>query len=182
MAYSIDSLESADNTSVFEVSATLAERLAGGVYAVYVLDTRVTDGGETKPRGLVNGKLAVLNGYGEVSEGVTVSARSGVVVANEAETSAKASLRAAHGGKRVRTAASPTPDVQQPKIRRIAREDGGMALYIENLKGYMRVKMGKDLSLSDDVSPAVQTDGADDAVRIVVPTKGDSGFYKVMRN
>ena len=47
MAYSIDSLESADNTSVFEVSATLAERLAGGVYAVYVLDTRVTPAVQT---------------------------------------------------------------------------------------------------------------------------------------
>ena len=155
------------------------------MYAVYVLDTRVAEGGETKPRGLVNGKLAVLNGYGEVSEGVTVSARSGVAVATETEAPpAKASLRAsgASGGKRVRMAASPAPDVQQPKIRRIALEDGGMALYIENLKGYMRVKMGKDLSLSDDVSPAVPTDGADDAVRIVVPTKGDSGFYKVIRN
>ena len=169
--------------AAFEVSASLAAELENGVYAVYVLDTRVTDGGETKPRGLVNGKLVALNGYGEVAEGVTVSARSGVAVATETEAPpAKASLRAAHGGKRVRTAASPAPDVQQPKIKRIALEDGGMALYIENLKGYMRVKMGKDLSLSDDVSPAVQTDGADDAVRIVVPTKGDSGFYKVIRN
>ncbi len=57
-----------------------------------------------------------------------------------------------------------------------------MVLYVENLKGYMRVKSGKDLSLSDDVTPAVQTDGSAEAVRIVVPKDGDSGFFKVIRN
>ena len=116
--------------AAFEVSASLAAELENGVYAVYILDTRVTDGGETKPRGLVNGKLAALNGYGEVAEGVTVSVRSGVAVANETETQPKAGLRAS-GGKRVRTTAGPAPDVQQPKIKRIAFEDGGMALYWE---------------------------------------------------
>ena len=167
--------------AVFEVKASLAKELANGVYAVYVLDTRVTENGTTKPRGLANGKLAVLNGYGEVAEGVTVSVRSGVAVANETETQPKAGLRAS-GGKRVRTTAGPAPDVQQPKIKRIAFEDGGMALYVENLKGYMRVKTGKNLSLSDDVTPAVQTDGSAEEVRIVVPKNGDSGFFKVIRN
>lgn len=79
-------------------------------------------------------------------------------------------------------AAGPAPDVQQPKVTRIVPEDGGMALYVENLKGYMRVKTSKDLSLSDGVTPAVQTDGSAEAVRIVVPKDGDSGFYKVIRN
>ena len=167
--------------AAFEVSASLAAELENGVYAVYILDTRVTDGGETKPRGLVNGKLAALNGYGQVAEGVTVSVRSGLAVANETETQPKAGLRAS-GGKRVRTTAGPAPDVQQPKIKRIAFEDGGMALYVENLKGYMRVKTGKNLSLSDDVTPAVQTDGSAEEVRIVVPKNGDSGFFKVIRN
>ena len=80
------------------------------------------------------------------------------------------------------TAAGPAPDVQQPRVTRIVPEDGGMALYVENLKGYMRVKTVKDLSLSDGVTPAVQTDGSAEAVRIVVPKDGDSGFYKVIRN
>ena len=113
--------------------------------------------------------------------GFQLSVRSGVAVANETETQSKAGLRAG-GGKRVRTTAGPAPDVQQPKIKRIAFEDGGMALYVENLKGYMRVKTGKNLSLSDDVTPAVQTDGSADEVRIVVPKSGDSGFFKVIRN
>ena len=163
--------------AAFEVSASLADKLAGGVYAVYVLDTRVDEGGVVAPRGLVNGKLAVLNGYGEVAEGVTVAVRSGVAVANETQT--RGGLRS---GKRVRTAAGPAPDVQQPRVTRIVPGDDCMVLYVENLKGYMRVKSGKDLSLSDGVTPAVQTDGSAEAVRIVVPKDGDSGFYKVIRN
>ena len=163
--------------AAFEVSASLADKLAGGVYAVYVLDTRVDEGGVVAPRGLVNGKLAVLNGSGEVAEGVTVAVRSGVAVANETQT--RGGLRS---GKRVRTAAGPAPDVQQPRVTRIVPGHDCMVLYVENLKGYMRVKSGKDLSLSDGVTPAVQTDGSAEAVRIVVPKDGDSGFYKVIRN
>ena len=57
-----------------------------------------------------------------------------------------------------------------------------MVLYVENLKWYMRVKAGKDLSLSDGVTSAVQTDGSSEAVLIVVSKVGYSGFYKVIRN
>ena len=47
----------------------------------------------------------------------------------------------------------------------------------------MRVKKGKDILLSDGVTtPAVQTDGSVEPVRIVVPMDGDSGFFKVIRN
>jgi len=161
--------------AAFEVPATLATELKDGVYAVYLLDTRVDENGEVAPRGLVDGKLAVLNGYGEVAEGVSVAVGSGFAVAKETAGDTRS-------GKRVRTAAGPAPDVQQPRITRIAPEEGGMALYVENLKGYMRVKTGKDLSLSDGVTPAVHTDGSADAVRILVPKDGDSSFYKVIRN
>ena len=159
--------------AAFEISATLVDSLKNGVYAIYLLDTRVKEGESVVPRGLVNGKLAVLNGYGEVSEGVTVSA--GVAVANETQDGEG-------GGKHVGTVAAPAPNVQQPKIKKIVPEEGGMAIYVENLKGYMRVQTGKDLSLSDGVTPAVQTGGSDDTVKIVVPKEGDSGFYKVIRN
>lgn len=161
--------------AAFEVPATLAGELKGGVYAVYLLDTRVAAGGAVAPRGLVDGRLAVLNGYGEVSDGVTVSAGAGLVVAKEA-------MEARCGGKRTGVAAAPAPDVQQPKIVRIVPEDGGMALYVENLKGYVRVRSGKDVSLSGGVTPAVPTDGSGGEVKIVVPKDGDSGFYKVIRS
>lgn len=161
--------------AAFEVPATLAAELKDGVYAVYILDTRVDEGGAIAPRGLVNGKLAVLNGYGEVSDGVEVSVGSGLVVAKE-------TISRACEGKRISVAAAPAPDIRQPRIKRIVPEDDCMALYVENLKGYMRVKSGKDLSLSDGVTPAVQADGSAGDIRIAVPKDGSCNFYKVIRN
>ena len=61
-------------------------------------------------------------------------------------------------------------------------EENGMALYVENMGGYMRVKTGKDPSALGGVTPAVRTDGSAEPVRIVVPAEGSSGFYKVIRN
>ena len=72
--------------------------------------------------------------------------------------------------------------MRQPKIKRVAFEGDNMVIYIENLQGYMRVQKGKDLSLSDGVTPAVRADGSPNEVRIVVPKTGDAGFYKVIRN
>ena len=162
--------------AAFELKKSLADALQDGVYAVYLLDTRVNEGGMVVPRGLVGGKLAVLNGYGEVAEGVKMAVASGITVAKETQDGAR-------GGKRVSAVADPAPDIQQPRITRMAPEDGGMALYVENMKGYMRVKKGKDILLSDGVTtPAVQTDGSAEPVRIVVPMDGDSGFFKVIRN
>ena len=162
--------------AAFELSASRVTELAGGVYAVYLLDTRVDEGGAVAPRGLVDGKLAVLNGYGEVAEGVSISAGTGLAVVSE-----KANVRSA-GGNRIRTVAAPAEDVRQPKIKRIGFEGDNMVIYIENLQGYMRVQKGKDLSLSDGVTPAVRADGSPNEVRIVVPKTGDAGFYKVIRN
>lgn len=163
--------------AAFEVTASLAAALKDGVYAVYLLDTRVDENGAVAPKGLVDGRLAVLNGYGEVADGVSVSVSVGCVVAKETEPK-----DGAHDGKRVNAVADPASDVRQPRIVRIDPEDDGLVLYVENLKGYMRVRTGKDLSLSDDVTPAVRTDGSDRDVRIVVPKDGAAGFYKVIRN
>lgn len=162
--------------AAFELTASRVEELKGGVYAVYLLDTRVSEGGTVAPRGLVDGKLAVLNGYGEVAEGVTVTSGDDMKVVRE-KTSDTSS-----GGKRVCMTAAPAEDVQQPRITKIVQEGDDMVIYVENLKGYMRVKKGKDLTLADGVTPAVQTDGSTNAVRIVIPKTGNSGFYKVIRN
>ena len=162
--------------AAFELSASRVEQLAGGVYAVYLLDTRVDEDGAVAPRGLVDGNLAVLNGYGEVADGVSIRAGTGLAVVSE-----KANVRSI-GGARICTAAAPAEDVRQPKIKRIAFEGDDMVIYIENLKGYMRVQKGKDLSFSDGATPAVRADGSANEVRIVVPKTGNSGFYKVIRN
>ena len=52
--------------AAFEISATLADSLKNGIYAVYLLDTRVKEGETVSPRGLVNGKLAVRNTPAEI--------------------------------------------------------------------------------------------------------------------
>ncbi|MBO7721144.1 MAG: hypothetical protein J6T01_01920 [Kiritimatiellae bacterium] len=162
--------------AAFELAASRVKELAGGVYAVYLLDTRVDAGGTVAPRGLVNGRLAVLNGYGEVADGVSIGSGDGVAVVGETRNSKSSA------GKRVNTAAAPAGGVRQPKVKKIVPEGDSIVIYIENLQGYMRVQKGKDLSLSDGVTPAVSADGSSRDVRIAIPKTGDSGFYKVIRN
>lgn len=160
--------------AVFEVSATLAAKLAGGVYAVYVLDTRVAGGGVTKPRGTSDGKLEVLNGYGEVAQGVTVT--SGLAIVDAAQSGRSG------GGKTAGTVAEAAEGVEQPKVTRIVPDGDNVVIYVKGLGGYMRVRTGTTPALKDGVTPAVQTDGSADEIRIVVPKTGSSGFYRVIRN
>ena len=156
--------------AVFEVKASLAKELANGVYAVYVLDTRVTENGTTKPRGLANGKLAVLNGYGEVAEGVAISTGANVTVVGSTPE-----------GKTVNVTAAAADGIEQPKVTRIVPEGDKLAIYVKGLKGYMRVQMGKTPELSGGVTPAVPTDASGE-IKLLVPMSGPSGFYKVIRN
>ncbi len=156
--------------AVFDVRASLADELAGGVYAVYLLDTRVTENGVTRPRGLVNGKLAVLNGYGGVADGVSVRTGAGLAV-----------VGASPEAKSANVAAAPADGVEQPKVTRIAPEGDKMAIYVKGLNGYMRVQMGSTPELSGGVTPAVPTDASGE-VKLLVPKTGPSGFYKVIRN
>ena len=157
--------------AVFDVPASLAAELVGGFYAVYLLDTRVTENGVTKPRGLVNGKLVALNGYGEVSEGVSIGTGSTLAVAASATE-----------GKSVSVAAEPAAGVAQPTVTRIVPEGDKIAIYVKGLDGYMRVKTGKTPAALDGVTPAVPTDGESGEIKLVVPKMGSSGFYKVIRN
>ena len=156
--------------AVFEVKASLAKELANGVYAVYVLDTRVTEDGVTKPRGTVGGKLAVLNGYGEVAEGVAISTGANVTVVGSTQD-----------GKTVNVTAAAADGVEQPRVTRIVPEGDNVAIYVKGLKGYMRVRMGSTPELSGGVTPAVATEASEE-IKLVVPKTGSSGFYKVIRN
>lgn len=156
--------------AAFELSASLVKELAGGVYAVYLLDTRVAENGATKPRGLVKGKLAVLNGYGEVAEGVAISTGANVTVVSSTPQ-----------GKAVNVTAAAAEGVEQPKVTRIVPEGDKMAIYVKGLKGYMRVQMGRTPELSGGVTPAVPTEESGE-IKLLVPMSGPSGFYKVIRN
>ena len=156
--------------AAFEVKASLAAELAKGVYAVYVLDTRVTENGVTKPRGMANGKLAALNGYGEVAQGVTISAGENITLVSTSPD-----------GKTVNVMAAAADGVEQPRVTRIVPEGDNMAIYVTGLKGYMRVRMGTTPALTGGVTPAVPTEATDE-IKLIVPKTGSSGFYKVIRN
>ena len=156
--------------AAFEVKASLASELSKGVYAVYVLDTRVTENGVTKPRGMENGKLVVLNGYGEVAQGVTISTGENITL-----------VAASPDGKTVNVMAAAAEGVEQPRVTRIVPEGDNMAIYVTGLKGYMRVRMGPTPALSGGVTPAVPTEATDE-IKLIVPKTGPSGFYKVIRN
>ena len=70
---------------LYQVDATVAEGLAGGMYAVYLLDTRVTAADGKVAVGGVDekGALKTVNSYGSLSEGTVATAgTSAVATAN----------------------------------------------------------------------------------------------------
>ena len=68
---------------LYQVDAELAATLANGVYAVYLLDTRVAAADGAVAVGGVdeNGKLKAVNSYGAVSGDTTVAASAGSITA-----------------------------------------------------------------------------------------------------
>ena len=67
---------------LYQVDADLAKTLANGVYAVYLLDTRVAAAdGAVAVGGVENGKLKAVNSYGAVSGDTTAAASAGSITA-----------------------------------------------------------------------------------------------------
>ena len=65
---------------LYQVDADLAATLANGVYAVYLLDTRVAAAdGAVAVGGVENGKLKAVNSYGAVSGDTTAAASAGSI-------------------------------------------------------------------------------------------------------
>ena len=161
---------------LFQIDSATADRLADGTYGVYLLDTRVTADGTTKPAGVKNGKLNLVNGYGLATEATKVgkATAGGVTTAAEKET---------EGGQAVAAGAAAPKDVAQPKITSIKIEGEYVRLTVQNLPGFMRVSSGADVSANDAQGAAQETDGKTDEVILYAPkAAGTSGFFKVIRN
>ena len=158
---------------LFQVPQAEAEELAGGQYAVYLLDTRVASGDAVRPYGTVNGKLALMNGYGAASANLAV----GALNAKSAETgNGPAGLVASS------VSAAPA-GCEQPRIKGMRIEGDNVFLTVENLKGFMRVRSGGDLTASDSATAAVETSGEGGEVTLVTrKPESPSGFFKVIRN
>ena len=159
---------------LFQIPAVEAEEFKYGQYAVYLLDTRVASGDSVRPCGTVNGKLALMNGYGAASANLAISGANSDKKVQEAETSS--------GGQVASNLSAASADCVQPRIKAIRIEGDNVFLTVENLKGFMRVRSGSDVSASDAATAAVETNGGDEDVTLVTRKPGNSGFFKVIRN
>ena len=162
---------------LFQIDSATAEELADGTYGVYLLDTRVAAAdGTTKPAGVKNGKLSLVNGYGLATEATKVGKATGggATTAVEKET---------EGGQAIAAGAAVPRNVQQPKITSIKIEGDYVKLTVQNLPGFMRVSSGADVSADDTQGVAQATDGKTNEVILYAPkAAGGSGFFKVIRN
>lgn len=160
---------------LFQIDSAKADALADGTYGVYLLDTRVAANGTTKPAGIKNGKLNLVNGYGLATEATKVGkATGGITTAAEKE---------AAGGEAIAAGAAAPKNVQQPKITSIKIEGDYVKLTVQNLPGYMRVSSGANVSADDTQGAAQATDGKTDEVILYAPkSAAGSGFFKVIRN
>ncbi len=161
---------------LFQISAATAEKLEGGVYGVYLLDTRIKDGVTGKvtvSQGVAEtGKPSLVNGYGEVAKADTVGT---VTDASSAKVDEDKEVVASTG------AAIPA-NVQQPKIKAIQIVGDNVQLTVENLPGFMRIQSGTKVTDINVSGAAQATDGSAKDVILVMPKTGNSGFFKVIRN
>ena len=157
---------------VFQVSAVRAAELAGGRYGVVLLDTRINKGGKVVPRGTAGGKLAMVNGFGQVAEQTAVGSASRAVIGELVRPE----------GQVANMNAVAAESVAQPRIKHIWIEGDNVFLKVENLNGFMRVQGGGTPDAVVTMGAATETDGGAKDVILVAPKVGNSGFYKVLRN
>ena len=161
---------------LFQIDSAKADELADGTYGVYLLDTRVVSNGTTKPAGIKNGKLSLVNGYGLATKATKAgkATAGGVTTAEEKDS---------EGGQLVAAGAAAPKDLPQPKITSIKIEGDYVKLTVQNLPGFMRVSSGADVAADDTQGAAQATDGKTDEVILYAPkAAGASGFFKVIRN
>ena len=153
---------------LFQIPANLASDLSPGKYAVYLLDTRVVVDGKSRPKGLADGKVGLLNASGAVSSSLSV----------EKSSSAVADIL----GSIAHLPASAPSGLAQPKIKAIEVGAENVFITVENLKGFMRVGAGGGVGGISSTGAAFETSGSEEDVVLVAPKQGASGFYKVIRN
>ncbi len=159
---------------LFQIPAAEANELAGGRYAVYLLDTRVATGETIRPRGTADGKPALVNGYGATTAGIALG---GATSSQNAEESSGSS-----NGQVAGIPCAAPAECVQPRIKAMRIEGDNVFLTVENLGGFMRVRSGSDVSVSGATGAAVETNGGDEDVTLVTRKQGNSGFFKVIRN
>lgn len=158
-------------TVMFQIDATTAESLAGGTYAVYLLDTRVVsaDGRVTV------GRRNLVNAAGSVAAGVTATAGLSSAPAKAERTAAVVAS----------VPAVAPAGVAQPQITGIRIADGYAYISVKSSDGRA---LPATLAVSGAnalekgfvgmMESAADRKGATEAI-LVRPTKGRTGFFKV---
>lgn len=153
---------------VFPISRSCydGENLASGTFALYLLDTRVSNGDGT---------------YSLAASGLDVNAAGCIAAKADAGEagSGGAAVKTATPSKATVTAVAPG-NVPQPEI--VDFELDGATAYITMKKNANVVRVGgaDNLSGSFVTSPHdAETDNGDGTVTIAVPAGGDSGFFNV---
>jgi hypothetical protein len=158
---------------LFQVPEAVAAACAGGAYEVYLVDTRLAEGGAAVPGGLEKGKLKLVNGYGEVSAELSIGS---------SESTARAETLVKDEGQVASQLPAAPADLAQPKIKAMDVGDEYVYLTVENLKGYLRVQSGPTVSAAETTGAATESKGDTEDVILIAPKKGQSGFYRVIRN
>ena len=159
---------------LFQIPDDEAAALSGGVFAVYLLDTRIASGSSTAAAGCENGRLKLMNGYGLASENTEI--------ASGAPSTAVGENASNCGGQVAAFISKAEPNCVQPKIKSMRIEGENVFLTVENLEGFMRVSSGANVNAADEATAAVESDGKDEDIVLVARKKGDSGFFKVIRS
>ena len=171
-------------TVVFELDAEIASQYADGGYGVYLLDTRLANG---KVGGVgANGKPVAVNGYGDVAA-ASLPHQEGGSISSLARQDASSTVS-------VTTKSALPADAPKPQITSIRIVGANVVLTVKNTLPCLQYKAaevavggdvpGAPTAGSQEVSPCQPTQGAastDEEITVIVPKKGDSGFFTVGR-
>lgn len=157
---------------LFQVPAAVAYELAGGVYAVYLLDTRVLSGNNSQLSGSEDGKIDNVNAYGATTPDIVIEQPTSNEDVKELDDVTK--------GQVAGTPVTSLADYKQLRIKAMRIDGEKVFLTVDNIKGFMRVSSGKDVSASDATTIAVETSGEDGDVILEDVKFGPTRFFKVM--
>ena len=113
---------------LFQIPAETAQKLSGGKYAVYLLDTRADASGAVKPSGVRGGVPAMVNGYGEITGGVKIGEAQGCSFAVDSGADGET-------GKVASVVVSADDGCVQPKVKSMRVDGDKVYLTVENLEG-----------------------------------------------
>ena len=160
--------------TIFQVPAATYAELAGGEWAVCLVDTRDARG---VPAGVAGGVPKRINRWGVVESGVTLEAATATAQAAPA-TVRKGPRRRIRAG----TVSAVPADLESPKITAIDFVDGKVVLAVDGTVPYLTytISSGKTLQEMQADTSAEVVDGGG-AIEIKAGEKDSCRFFKVIR-